>query len=140
MYDYTYLLILTDDQPVFQQPRRLSVVEIKETESIRSDWLKKGIIQRSSSDYASPIVPVRKKDGTMRICVDYRRLNQKTVKDRYPIPVIEDQLIQLRYAKVFTTLDLKNGFHYVPVHEVAESLLHLLYQAGNLNFYKLRLD
>lgn len=70
------------------------------------------IIRPSSSDFAS-----EKKNGSIRVCVDYRQLNRKTVKDRYPLPVIDDQLDRLQDAKVFTTLDLCNGFHHVLVDE-----------------------
>lgn len=63
------------------------------------------------------MVLVKKRDGSNRLCVDYRELNRKVVRDRYPLPLIEDQLDALKGAKIFSTLDLKNGFFRVPVDE-----------------------
>lgn len=71
--------------------------------------LAKGIIRRRSSDYNSPVVLVTKKDGTQRFCVDYRRLNDKTIVETSQLPPITDTLLGLGAAKVFTTLDLKSG-------------------------------
>lgn len=69
------------------------------------------------SEYASPIVLVKKKSGEPRLCVDYQRLNRKIVRDRYPLPLVEDQLDRLARARVFCTLDLKDGFFHVPIDE-----------------------
>jgi len=102
-------LILKNDVPVYQRPRRLSQPE-REKERQLKIWLDDGIIRPSVSEYASPIVLVKKKGGDTRICVDYRKLNQKIVKDRYPLLLVEDQLDQLQGAKIFSVLDLKNGF------------------------------
>lgn len=82
---------------------RLSLMEKMCVNSQISVWLKEGIIQPSYSDYSSPIVLVKKKNGATRICIDYRRLNEKIVKTKYPLPLIEDLL---QGAKVYSTLDL----------------------------------
>ncbi|GFX45214.1 retrovirus-related Pol polyprotein from transposon 17.6 [Trichonephila clavipes] len=73
------------------------------------EWLEQGIVRPSSSEYASPIVLVKKKDGTTRLCVDYRILNRKLVKDRFPLPLIEDVLDRLQGAKVYTTELMRKG-------------------------------
>ncbi|XP_026741378.1 uncharacterized protein LOC113503545 isoform X1 [Trichoplusia ni] len=76
-------IVLKDDVPVAQRPRRLAITEQKEVERQVEQWLKDGIVQVSWSEYASPLVLVKKKDGTVRICVDYRLINKKMVKDEY---------------------------------------------------------
>lgn len=75
------------------------------------------MIQESSSSYASPIVLVRKSDGSLRLCVDYRRLNLKTQRDTFPLPRIDESLDALSGAKFFSTIDLASGYHQVAVHE-----------------------
>lgn len=78
-------------------------------EQIR-EWLRLGIITPSNSEYASPVVIVRKKDGSSRVCIDYRALNKKIVRDKYPMPLIDDKIDALVNFRVFSILDLKNGF------------------------------
>lgn len=75
------------------------------------EWLVEGIIRPSFSEYASTILLVPKKDGTLRICVDYRQLNKKIIKYRYLLSLIEEQIDQLRGAEIFSILDLENGFY-----------------------------
>ena len=79
-----------------------------------------GVIKPSSSPWASPIVLVRKKDGTLRFCVDYRKLNSVTKDDIFPLPCIDDLLDQLGQAKYFTTLDLASGYWQIPVHHQSQ--------------------
>lgn len=108
--DIKMSLILKNDEPVYQRPRRLEVPEKEIVEKQINAWLDEGIIRPSTSDYASPIVLVAKKDGQTRICCDYRKLNKIVVKDRFPLLLIEDVLDSLQGAKYFSTIDLKNGF------------------------------
>jgi len=83
-------IVLKDEEPVYQRARRLSPLEKEKVNEHISTWIRGGIAQPSLSDYASPIVLVKKKNGSTRLCVDYRQLNKKIVRDRYPLPLIED--------------------------------------------------
>ncbi|GFU02392.1 retrovirus-related Pol polyprotein from transposon 412 [Trichonephila clavipes] len=115
--DVTMRSILKDEEPVCQPPRRLAFTERQELNKQIEEWLNEGIIRPSSSEYASPIVMVKNKDGSSRMCIDYRKLNQKLVKDKFPLPLIEDFLDTLQEAKVYSTLDLRNGFFHIDVDE-----------------------
>ncbi|KAI3351186.1 hypothetical protein L3Q82_005611 [Scortum barcoo] len=108
---------LTDDVPVTQPYRRIPPTQYSEVREHIGKLLKKGIIQESSSAYASPIVLVRKTDGSLRLCVDYRKLNAKTRRDAFPLPRIDESFDALRGAKFFSTIDLASGYHQVAMHE-----------------------
>lgn len=94
---------------------RRSVLENNEIKRQIQELIQKGHIRPSASPCGSPIVLAKKKDGTWRLCIDYRALNKISVKNRYPIPRIDDLLDQLRGAKFFTKVDLKSGYHQVPI-------------------------
>lgn len=106
--DVKMTIILKDDEPVYQKARRLSQYEKDIVNAQVDEWKKEGIIRESISDFASPVVLVKKKNGSHRLCVDYRMLNKKIIKDRYPLPLIENQIDRLQNARVFSTIDLKN--------------------------------
>lgn len=86
---------LNSQRPVVYRPYRLSHHEREKVRSMVGDMLDAGVIRESVSDYASPIILVRKKDGSSRLCVDYRMLNSVTIKERYPMPIIEDEIARL---------------------------------------------
>lgn len=110
-------IILMDEVPVRQRARRLPPIEKAEVDRQVAEWLENGIVQPSCSDYASPVVLADKKDGSKRLCIDFRNLNKKIYKDNYPLPIIDDQIDLLQKAQIFSTLDLANGFFHVPVEE-----------------------
>ncbi|GJQ66655.1 hypothetical protein Trydic_g4624 [Trypoxylus dichotomus] len=110
-------LVTIDDVPVYHIPRPLPFVEREIVDKQVSEWIKEGIVETCASEYSSQVVVIKKKEGTPRICIDYRKINKKIVKDRYPLLLIEDQLDKLQNARVFSTLDLRNGFLHVNVEE-----------------------
>lgn len=102
-------------RPVEQRGGRLSPAMADELREQVSSLLKKGFIQPSSSSWSSPVLFVRKADGSWRFCVDYRALNQVTQRDRYPLPVISECLDRLTSAAVFSKIDLTSGYHQLRI-------------------------
>jgi len=94
---------------------RLSPVEREEVARTLKELLAKGFIEPSSSPFVSPILFVRKKEGTLRMVVDYRGVNKITERNQYPLPRVDDLLDQLNGAKVFSSLDLMSGYHQVRI-------------------------
>ena len=94
---------------------RMSSSELAELKQQLEELLEKGFIRPSTSPYGAPIIFVKKKDGSFRLCTDYRALNKVTVKNKYPIPRIDELLDQLHGAKYFTKLDLRQGYHQIRI-------------------------
>ena len=110
------ILLEPDAVPPFKPIYRLSPKERQKVERQLAELLEKGLIEPSLSPYGAPILFVAKKDGLLRMVIDYRALNKQTVKNRYPLPRIDDLLDQLQGAKFFSSLDLLSGYHQVPLH------------------------
>ena len=110
-----HTITTTDNVPVSQPYRRIPPGMIEEVRNHLNELLKKGVIQESTSEYAAPIVLVRKKNGELRMCVDYRALNKKVVRDVFPLPRIEESLEALGKAHYFSTLDLASAYNQVEV-------------------------
>ena len=105
-----------DDMPVAQSYRRIPHNELSTVREHLQELLDDGIISESASRYASPIVIVKKKKSEeMRICIDYRKLNEKIVKDKYPLPRIDDTLDALNGDTLFTSFDLNAAYSQVRV-------------------------
>ena len=102
--------------PIRQYPRRLPYAYREETRKQIAEMLDQGVITPSHSPWASPIVLVRKKDGTFRFCIDYRKLNSVTIRDAHPLPRVDDLLEALNGSSIFSTLDLRQGYWQIRMH------------------------
>lgn len=108
---------LSDDIPVRQRYRQIPPSEYEAVKAHIHQLLEAQVIRESCSPYVSPIVLVKKKDGSLRMCIDYCQLNSKTRKDAFPLPHIEESLDALTGARWFSTMDLASGYNQVPVAE-----------------------
>ena len=106
-----------ESKPVCKPVYRLSLSEQDEVRKQVTELLNKGFIQPSSSPFGAPVLFVKKKDGSLRMCVDYRALNKITIKNKYPIPRIEDLIDRLKDAKIFSKIDLRSGYHQLRIKE-----------------------
>ncbi|CAA7045428.1 unnamed protein product [Microthlaspi erraticum] len=103
--------------PISKTPYRMAPAELAELKKQIEDLLSKGFIRPSVSPWGAPVLFVKKKDGSFRLCIDYRGLNRVTVKNRYPLPRIDELLDQLRGATWFSKIDLASGYHQIPIDE-----------------------
>ncbi|GKF08702.1 putative reverse transcriptase domain-containing protein, partial [Tanacetum coccineum] len=103
--------------PVAQAPYRLAPSEMKELSEKLKELSDKGFIRPSSLPWGAPVLFVKKKDGSFRMCIDYRELNKLTVKNRYPLPRIANLFDQLQGLSVYSKIDLKSGYHQLRVRE-----------------------
>ena len=123
-----------NSKPIKQAPYRVSQNQRDEIESHISKMLEQNIISVSSSPWSSPVVLVKKKDGTTRFCIDYRKLNAVTRKDSFPLPRIDDALDSLAGSNYFTTLDLQSGYHQVAMHPSSKEKTAFISHAGLYEF------
>lgn len=108
---------LTDTRPFRERSRRLAPADIEDVRRHIQELLAAGIIKESRSPYASPIVIARKKNGSVRMCIDYRTLNRRTVPDQYTTPRIDDALDSLSGSKWFSVLDLRSGYYQIAMKD-----------------------
>jgi hypothetical protein len=107
--------LLPGTAPISKRAYRVSGPELVELKKQIDELSKKGYIRPSTSPWAAPFLFVEKKDGTRRMCIDYRALNEVTIKNKYPLPRIEDLFDQLRGASMFTKIDLRSGYHQLKI-------------------------
>jgi hypothetical protein len=100
---------------VSRTPYRMSTPELVELKLQLKEMMDKGYIQPSMSPWGAPVLFVKKKDGTLRLCIDYRKLNKVTVKNKYPFPKIVDLFDQLGGVSIFSKIDLRSGYHQVRI-------------------------
>jgi hypothetical protein len=107
--------LLPGTAPICKRPYRMPSTQLIELKKLIKELLEKGFIRPSSSPWRAPVIFVEKKDGTQRMCVDYRLLNEVTIKNKYPLPHIDDLFDQMRGAKVFSKIDLRYGYHQMKI-------------------------
>ena len=115
--EFVHKIHLVDERPFRLPYRRVPPTQYEKLRTALNEMEERGIIRKSHSEYASPLVLVWKKDGSLRICTDFRWLNAKTVKDAHPLPHQADTLAALGGNVFFSTMDLTSGFYNVPLHE-----------------------
>jgi hypothetical protein len=107
--------LLPGTAPIFKRDYRISGPELVELKKQIDELSEKGYIRPSTSPWAAPVLFMEKKDGTKRMCIDYRAMNEVTIKNKYPLPRIEDLFNQLRGASVFSKIDLRSGYHQLRI-------------------------
>jgi hypothetical protein len=107
--------LVPDTTPIFKRPYRMAANQLVELKEQLQELLDKGYIRPSASPWGAPIIFVPEKDGTRRMCVDYRSLNEVAIKNKYPLPRIDDIFDQLKGACVFSKIDLRSGYHQLKI-------------------------
>ncbi|XP_049374045.1 uncharacterized protein LOC125839117 [Solanum verrucosum] len=109
--------VIPDTQPISIPPYRMASAELRELKKQLKDLLENGFLRPSMSPWGAPVLFVRKKDGSLRMSIDYRQLNKVTIKNNYPLPRIADLFDQLQAARCFSKIDLRSGYHQVRVKD-----------------------
>ena len=121
-------------EPISRAPYKMAPAELKELKVQMEEMVNKGFVRSSMSPWGAPVLFVKKKDGSMRLCIDYRELNKVTIRNQYPLPRIDDLFDQLQGAKVFFKIDLRSGYHQlrVPDEDVSKTAFRTRY--GHFEF------
>ena len=125
---------ITNNKPIFRKNYRIPVSLKDQVHTEVDKMLKNNVIRPSKSPYNFPMVLVRKKNGTIRLCIDYRALNAITIKDKFPLPNIDDVLTRLHGAKFFTSFDLISGFWQLALHEDSKALTAFSTDQGHFEY------
>ena len=102
-------------EPISKAPYRMAPLELKELKVQMEELVSKGFVRPSTSPWGAPVLFVKKKDGSLRLCIDYKELNKVTIRNQYPLPQIDDLFDQLQGARVFSKIDLRLGYHQLKV-------------------------
>jgi hypothetical protein len=104
-------------KPIARRPYRMSTPELQELKMKLKELLDLGLIRPSVSPWGAPIIFIRKKDRSWRLCIDYRQLNKSTIKNQYPLPRIDDLFDQMKGATMFSKIDLRSRYHQLRIKE-----------------------
>ena len=107
--------VIAGAAPTSKAPYRMTLAELKELKTQLQELIDKGFIRPSQSPWGAPVLFVKKKDGTLRLCIDYRELNKITIKNKYSLPRIDDLFDQLAGATTFSKIDLRSGYHQLKI-------------------------
>jgi hypothetical protein len=110
--------IIPGTSPIAKRPYRIAAPELAELKKQLRELQRSGFIRPSSSPWGAPVLFVEKKDKSLRMCVDYRSLNEVTIKNKYPFPRIDDLFDQLKGAKYFSKVDLRSGYHQLKIRGI----------------------
>ena len=132
-------IVLTNKTPIWQKPRHVSPPLNEEIEKQCKELELNNIIERCYSPWSSPVVPIRKADGSLRLCVDYRKVNSVTKSEKFPMPRLTDSIYAASNINYFSKMDLTKGYYQIPIHENSReitsfSTLHNQYQFKRLSF------
>ena len=117
--DVDFVIMLhSSTPPISMNPHRMATVKLHELKVQLQELLNQGFIRPCTSSWVAPVLFVKQKDKTLRLCIDYRQLNRVTIKNRYSLPRINDLFDQLRGARVYSKIDLHTGYHQLRVREV----------------------
>ncbi|KRH93153.1 putative LTR retrotransposon, partial [Pseudoloma neurophilia] len=130
-------ILVENTKPIYCKPARIPMHCEEEVDKMVQNYLKNGIIRPSNSPWNSRLRLVPKKDGKIRVCLDFRPLNLKTIKDRYPLPRIDEILDKLNGASVFSTLDATSGYFQIEMTEKSKPLTAFSYKRGHYEFNKM---
>jgi len=125
---------IPNTEPIRCHPYRTSLKAHNELKKQVKEMLSNKVIEKSNSPWAFPVVLAIKSDGSWRFCVDYSKLNKKTIKDNFPLPNIEDYLDRLQKANVFTVLDFASGFWQIPINESDKEKFAFITSFGTYQF------
>ena len=109
--------LIPEIEPISIPPYRMAPTELRELKAQLEDLLSKGFIRPSISPWGAPVLFVKKKDGSLRLCIDYRQLNRVTIRNQYPLPRIDELFDQLQGSRVYSKIDLRSGYHQLRVQE-----------------------
>nr|GFD02972.1 RNA-directed DNA polymerase [Tanacetum cinerariifolium] len=122
------------EEPISKAPYRMAPIELKGLKDQLQELLERGFIRPSVSPWGAPVLFVKKNDGSMRLCINYRELNKITIRNRYPLPRIDDLFDKLQGAMHFSKIDLRSGYHQLRVKEQDISKTDFCTRYGHYEF------